>query len=101
MTGAYLNADIDREIFLQQPLGYSVGPNYCLKLKKGLYGLKQSGRLWYLKIKSILFELGFKKVQIENNIFYNSDRSLIVGVYVDDLKILGRTKPKIPTHLAQ
>ena len=101
VTGAYLNADIDREIFLMQPPGYSVGPNYCLKLKKGLYGLKQSGRLWYQKIKSILLELGFKKVQIENNIFYNSDRSLIIGVYVDDLKILGRTKEMIEHFIKQ
>lgn len=95
ITGAYLNADIDKEIFIAQPLGYCVGPNYCLKLNKGLYGLKQSGRLWYQKLQSILYKMGFKKVQVENNIFYNPERSIIVGVYVDDFKILGRTEKQI------
>ena len=101
ITGAYLNADIDKEIFICQPLGYSVGPDYCLKLNKGLYGLKQSGRLWYLKIKSILNKMGFKKTQIENNIFYKPDLSIIVGIYVDDFKILGRTGQQITEFVDQ
>lgn len=101
VTGAYLNADIDREIFLHQPPGYSVGQNYCLRLNKGIYGLKQSGRLWYQKIKSILIELGFKKLQIENNIFYSADRSVILGVYVDDFKILGKSKKLIEQFIQQ
>ena len=43
---AYLNAEIDKENFVQQPLGFEVlkdGENLVYKLKKMLYGLKQSG----------------------------------------------------------
>ena len=47
---AYLNAEIDEEIFVQQPLGFEVlkdGENLVCELKKSLYGLKQSGRNWF------------------------------------------------------
>ena len=44
---AYLNAPIDCELYMEQPEGYeSKGPNgekLVCKLRKSLYGLKQSG----------------------------------------------------------
>ena len=60
---AYLNADIDEEIFMQQPESFEKyndqrNPLVC-KLNKNLYGLKQSGRNWYLTIKGFLGGLGF------------------------------------------
>ena len=42
---AYLNADIDAEIYMRQPPGFNKDPGLVCKLKKSLYGLKQSGRL--------------------------------------------------------
>lgn len=92
---AYLNASIDQDVFTYQPEGFKVDGEYCWKLKKGLYGLKQSGLLWYKTLKNLLYKLKFKKVKIENNIFYNHDRSLIIGVYVDDLIILGKSNKLI------
>lgn len=48
---AYLNADIDCDIYLEQPEGFvktnEGGDKLVCKLKKSLYGLKQSGRNWY------------------------------------------------------
>ena len=60
---AYLNADIDEEIFMQEPEGFEKyneqgNPLVC-KLNKSSYGLKQCGRNWYLTIKSFLGGLGF------------------------------------------
>ena len=47
---AYLNSNIDCEIFVQQPEGYvktgKDGEQLVWKLNKSLYGLKQSGRNW-------------------------------------------------------
>ena len=58
---AYLNGDLEEEIFMKQPEGFvdKDQPDLVCKLKKSLYGLKQSARCWnktideYLK-KSIL-----------------------------------------------
>ena len=41
---AYVNADLEEPIYMQQPPGYIQQSNqHVLKLKKAMYGLKQSG----------------------------------------------------------
>ena len=57
---AYLNAPLDKEIYMAQPEGYE---QFCdgevkmvCKLRKSLYGLKQSGRLWNLVLHEFLVE---------------------------------------------
>jgi hypothetical protein len=50
---AYLYGSLDSDIYMKVPDGISI-PNpkanrnmYCVKLQESLYGLKQSGRMWY------------------------------------------------------
>ena len=44
---AYMNADLEEPIYMQQPPGYiETSDQHVLKLKKAMYGLKQSGRAW-------------------------------------------------------
>jgi len=50
---AYLYGSLDSDIYMKVPDGIPI-PNpkasrntYCVKLNKSLYGLKQSGRMWY------------------------------------------------------
>jgi hypothetical protein len=45
----FLDGDLEEEIFMKQPEGYVVKGKKELvcKLKKSLYGLKQSPRMWY------------------------------------------------------
>jgi hypothetical protein len=50
---AYLYGSLDSDIYMKVPDGIDI-PNqkvnrnmYCVKLQKSLYGLKQSGRMWY------------------------------------------------------
>ena len=58
---AYLHADIDEEIFLEQPEGFveEGKEDHVCKLQKSLYGLKQSGRNWYQLLSRILEIVGF------------------------------------------
>jgi hypothetical protein len=50
---AYLYGSLDSDIYMKVPDGIDVAnPKakhnmYCMKLQKSLYGLKQSGRMWY------------------------------------------------------
>ena len=50
VKAAYLNAPVDCEIYIKQPEGYTKegedGKELMCKLRKSLYGLKQSGRNW-------------------------------------------------------
>jgi hypothetical protein len=42
---AFLNGDIDCNIYMEQPEGF-VDPDYLCKLQKSIYGLKQSACCW-------------------------------------------------------
>ena len=48
----FLHGDLEEEIYMKQPEGFVVKGKKELvcKLKKSLYGLKQSPRMWYQKI---------------------------------------------------
>ena len=60
VSTAYLNADLDRPIYMRAPPGmHSARPGQFLLLKKALYGLHQSGRLWAELLISVLISLGF------------------------------------------
>lgn len=43
---AFLNGNLDEEIFMEQPKGFEDGTERVCLLKKGLYGLKQASRNW-------------------------------------------------------
>ena len=60
-----------------------------LLLNKSLYGLKQSGREWYIEACRGLKSLGFSPCFSEPSVFTTPDRSVIIGLYVDDMVVLG------------
>ncbi len=43
IIGAYLNADLNEEIYMRHPPGYEDGTGAVVHLHKALYGLKQGG----------------------------------------------------------
>ena len=64
---------------------------FSVKLKRSLYGLKQSGRMWYNRLSEYLVNQGFKNDQISPCVFIKRSESgfAIIAVYVDDLNIVG------------
>ena len=87
---AYLNAPIDCEIYVQQPEGFTEGQNLVYKLKKSLYGLKQSGRNWNAMLSDHLTkELGFKQSLVDNCVFTRNtaDEMVVIVIWVDDIII--------------
>ena len=96
---ACLNADIEEEIFMQQPETFKKfdkqgNPLIC-KLMKNSYGLKQSGRNWYLTIKNFFSQLGFTAAIQDNCLIIKKVENVIerlVCLWVDDMVILGLQK---------
>lgn len=93
---AFLNADVDEEIYMTQPEGYAKkspdGKEYVCKLLKSLYGLKQSPRNWWQHIDKLLKSMGFIPSSADPCVYIKTfpDGSiLIVVLYVDDLIIAG------------
>nr|KAJ0192234.1 hypothetical protein LSAT_V11C800428450 [Lactuca sativa] len=53
---AFLNGDLDEEIYMKQPEGFVMPGNEhkVCKLKKSLYGLKQSPKQWHQKFDDVV-----------------------------------------------
>jgi hypothetical protein len=92
----YLYGSLDSDIYMKVPDEISV-PNanvrhskYCVKLNKSLYGLKQSGRMWYNRLKEFLLNKGYSNNNDCPCVFIrkSSTRFYIISVYVDDLNII-------------
>ena len=82
---AFLKADIDHDIFVYPPNGQEDFPGQILKLRKALYGGKQSAFLWFTMINAFLLSLGFASSPLDNCFYRKSDAVLIL--YCDDLRI--------------
>ncbi|CAL1399156.1 unnamed protein product [Linum trigynum] len=85
---------------MTQPEGFEVPgkEDYVCKLKKSLYGLKQSPRQWYKRFDSYMLELGYSRSPYDCCVYHNKveDGSMIYLVlYVDDMLIVARSKSDI------
>ncbi|KAL6647280.1 hypothetical protein ACP70R_014717 [Stipagrostis hirtigluma subsp. patula] len=93
VKSAFLNGDLQGEVYVEQPAGFTVtGKEHkVLKLRKALYGLHQAPRAWNGKLDDTLLSLGFRRSPSEHAVYIrrNGDAQLVVGVYVDDLVITG------------
>ena len=96
---AYLYGELEEEIYMEYPEGIEKkNPNSVLRLKKGLYGLKQSAHLWNKTFTKQILKLGLKQSKVDPCIFYNieKDRTLtILAIYVDDMIIASKSKKRI------
>ena len=79
VTTAFLNGKLDEDVYMHQPEGYTTegSSNLVCKLKRSMYGLKQSPRCWNAVNDEYLKELGFLQS--------NSDPCVYIDV-VGDVK---------------
>ena len=102
IRGAYLHADMDEPVFMLLDRRLSemltgVDPNstdfvrqdgcVLVKLNKALYGCKQSGKLWYDRLRKFLESIGFR-VNPKDDCVFNCVREgsqVTVGFHVDDI----------------
>ena len=97
---AYLYGSLDSDIYMKVLNGISI-PNqdtnhnmYCVKLKRSLYGLKQSGRMWYNQLSEYLVQKGYSNSDDCPCVFIKRSTSgfCIISVYVDDINIIGNSE---------
>src|SRR5680860_201186 len=88
---AFLNADVNEDVYMEVPDGYRAGREHLVcKLKKALYGLKQAPRMWYLLISRFITEtLGYRASVSDPCLFYKRSRTgrlMILFLFVDDFQ---------------
>ena len=89
---AFLHGDLEEEIYMQLPPGFQTddATKVC-RLRKSLYGLKQSPRCWFAKLSKALLSFGFKQSYEDYSLFsfVKENICLRILVYVDDFIIVG------------
>jgi len=104
ISNAYLNGDLEEEIYMKQPEGYHAGnPDDVCHLWKGLYGLKQAGRQWNKKLHITLTSMGYQRLQSDYSIYiYVKDGvRLIMPVFVDDITLVSDSQEKIDSTILE
>ena len=110
---AFLNADVEEDIYMEQPEGFHTGsPDMVCKLIKSIYGLKQASRNWNLEIDSFMKSIGYTPLISDPCVYVKrtqSDRLIILSLYVDDtiaacdkkdISVWERDKKAIADHYA-
>ncbi|GJV00440.1 retrovirus-related pol polyprotein from transposon TNT 1-94 [Tanacetum coccineum] len=86
---AFLNGDLQEEVFVSQPEGFEDqdNPTHVYRLKKALYGLKQALRAWYDTLSKFLLANNFFKGAVDPTLFTRKSGKhiLLVQIYVDDI----------------
>ncbi len=96
VKSAFLNGELSEDIYMKQPEGFvnKKCPAKVCKLKKSLYGLKQSARCWNLKIDEYLKASKYIQSEADPCIYYKTEvvdgktQIMIIAVYVDDTILL-------------
>jgi hypothetical protein len=103
VKSAFLNGHL--EVYVRQPPGYAVAgeEGKVYRLRKALYGLHQALRAWNTNLDTTLKKMGFKKSAHEVAVYRqgNGRNVLLVGVYIDDLIIIGAEEQKVEVFKAQ
>ena len=89
---AFLNGDLEEEIYIQQPEGFVVAgqENKVCRLVKSLYGLKQAPKQWHKKFDDVMLSNGFKINECDKCVYIKTTHNgyVIVCLYVDDMLII-------------
>ena len=96
---AFLNDDLNEEIYMEQPEGFVVSgqEKKVCRLVKSLYGLKQAPKQWHEKFDHAMLTNGFKINECDKCVYVkNTDQGyVIVCLYVDDMLIIGSSQNMI------
>lgn len=92
VKSAFLNGELEDDIFVQQLIGFEVEEkaDHVYKLHRALYGLKQAPKAWYGKIDVYLLHCGFKRSKNKATLYVKhlkDGKMVIISLYVDDILI--------------
>jgi hypothetical protein len=101
---AFLHGDLEEGIYMDQSEDFVPGKeDYLCRLKKSLYGLKQSPRQWYKRFDSFMISNDFQRSQYDSCIylkFVNGSPTYLL-LYVDDMLIVAKSMKEIAALKAQ
>jgi hypothetical protein len=89
----FLNGELDEEIYIKQPEGFVTHgqENVVCRLRKSLYGLKQTPKQCHEKFDRTLTSAGFVVNEANTCVYYRfvGGKGVILCLYVDGILIIG------------
>ena len=87
VSQAFLYGEVDRDVYMHQPQGFSDGTHRVCKLRRSLYGLKQAPRIWSEHLRGTMLELGFSVSPMDPALYFIVRDGATLGVldWVDDM----------------
>ncbi|GJZ09984.1 zinc finger, CCHC-type containing protein [Tanacetum coccineum] len=97
---AFLNGDLDEEVYMKQLERFVISGNKhkVCKLVKSLYRLKQAPKQWHQKFDEVVLPSGFLLNQSDKCVyskFNSSGKGVIICLYVDDMLIFGTDQNQV------
>ncbi|KAD5962055.1 hypothetical protein E3N88_13528 [Mikania micrantha] len=93
VKNSFLNGILEEEVYMEQPHGFIVkeeASKVC-KLRRSLYGLKQSPRAWFGRFSTVMKEFGMIRSAYDHSVFFRhrQGQRIVLVVYVDDIIVTG------------
>ena len=89
----FIHGYLEKIIYMNQPEGFTIKGKEKLfyMVKKYLYGLKWSPRMWYHNFDSYIQGLGLKRIYVDHYVYrkHTRDHLIYVALYVDDMLLVG------------
>ncbi|XP_070022222.1 uncharacterized protein [Nicotiana sylvestris] len=96
---AFVNGELEEEIYMEQPEGFVVPgkEKKVRKLVKSLYGLKQAPKQWHEKFDQTILTNGFKINECDKCVYIKNTpgHEVIVCLYVNDMLIMSKSMTDI------
>ncbi|RVW81474.1 Retrovirus-related Pol polyprotein from transposon RE1 [Vitis vinifera] len=94
VKNVFLHGELSEEVYMDLPPGCMVSEKQCqkvCKLKKSLYGLKQSPRAWFGRFTKSMRAFGYRQSNSDHTLFLKKQHGKITAfiVYVDDMVVIG------------
>ena len=94
---AFLNGELEEEIYMKQPEGFVVQgqEQKVCKLIKSLYGLKQAPKQWHKKFDKVIISNGYRIHELDKCVYskFSGKRGVVICLYVGtNLEIIESTK---------
>ena len=93
VKNAFLHGDLNEEVYMDLPPGYgtSTKVKVVCRLRKSLYGLKQSPRAWFGRFTTFMRRIGYRQSNSDHTLFLKHQKGKVTAliIYVDDMVVTG------------
>ncbi|RVW29262.1 Retrovirus-related Pol polyprotein from transposon TNT 1-94, partial [Vitis vinifera] len=104
VKNAFLNGDLEEEVYMDIPAGLETTSNFnkVCRLRKSLYGLKQSPRAWFERFTKVVKGYGFVQCQSDHTLFVKHFPEGKLAIIIEfEIKDLGNLKYFLGMEIAR